>query len=169
MIVTYYANLTTDLGRRFFDGWEPGDPLVKVAAITVQADDRLQAAEVAFAAFQRIDDPHPLLDDNEAPSMSIGDVVVTETSPGCEGQAHAVRRLGFEGIGRPADLLFVGRYGRTCKEIREALAKVADSSTCEWFAVCERDAAGKAFHPGLGWVPVCVPCASNLDLELVEL
>jgi hypothetical protein len=37
---------------------------------------------------------------------------------------------------------------------------------CEWFLLCDRDAAGTVTHPILGEVPVCERCASALGLDL---
>lgn len=39
---------------------------------------------------------------------------------------------------------------------------------CEWFARCDRPAAGVAPHPVLGAVPTCAPCAQRFDLVLHE-
>src|SRR4051812_39144668 len=38
------------------------------------------------------------------------------------------------------------------------------TKTCEWFALCTREAVGTAPHPVLGDVPVCMPCANNMGL-----
>lgn len=37
---------------------------------------------------------------------------------------------------------------------------------CEWFARCERPAAGTVAHPVLGDVPTCQECARRFDLDL---
>lgn len=42
----------------------------------------------------------------------------------------------------------------------------AATTACEWFAWCERDAAGVVVHPILGEVPTCQICADRLDLDL---
>lgn len=47
-----------------------------------------------------------------------------------------------------------------------APAPVEHTTACEWFAWCERDAAGVVVHPILGEVPTCQICADRLDLDL---
>lgn len=37
---------------------------------------------------------------------------------------------------------------------------------CEWFALCDKPAAGVVVHPVLGDVPCCTRCAEKLDLKL---
>lgn len=37
--------------------------------------------------------------------------------------------------------------------------------TCEWFAKCDRPAAGTVRHPVLGSVPTCVRCATRMELS----
>lgn len=39
---------------------------------------------------------------------------------------------------------------------------------CQWFAMCEREAAGIVSHPVLEFVPCCLECAARFDLELQE-
>jgi hypothetical protein len=39
-------------------------------------------------------------------------------------------------------------------------------NTCEWFALCDRPAAGVVHHPVLSPVPTCQRCADRLGLEL---
>jgi len=56
-------------------------------------------------------------------------------------------------------------------EILENAAKAfyteyAPVPTCEWFARCDRPAAGVVDHPMLGDVPCCTPCAEKLGLNL---
>lgn len=36
---------------------------------------------------------------------------------------------------------------------------------CQWFALCDHDAAGAVAHPILGLVPCCQRCADALGLE----
>jgi hypothetical protein len=40
--------------------------------------------------------------------------------------------------------------------------------TCEWFALCDNEAAGVVSHPILGDVPTCERCAEKLGLVLVD-
>jgi hypothetical protein len=41
--------------------------------------------------------------------------------------------------------------------------------TCEWFAMCDRPAAGTVTHPILGEVPTCEPCAQRFGNTLNPL
>src|SRR5262245_52723748 len=93
--VSYYFNLNTR--AKAFDGWQPDHPVVYVGATTVFVGDYTppqMVAEEAFRAFNRIDADVPVLDDNEAPSMSVGDIV-TVGMPGEVAHTYIVERLGF--------------------------------------------------------------------------
>lgn len=37
---------------------------------------------------------------------------------------------------------------------------------CEWYAMCEREAAGATPHPALGDVPICQECADKHQLPV---
>lgn len=37
---------------------------------------------------------------------------------------------------------------------------------CEWFVMCDQEAAGAVRHPVLGAVPTCQWCADKLGLTL---
>ena len=39
--------------------------------------------------------------------------------------------------------------------------------TCQWFALCDKDAVGVVDHPILGYVPTCQRCADKMDLTLI--
>ena len=39
--------------------------------------------------------------------------------------------------------------------------------TCEYFALCDHEAAGYTWHPVLSYVPTCERCAARFDLELL--
>src|SRR5262245_56062867 len=73
--ISYFTNTTDDQSRRFWDGWQTGDPVRYVGTIEAPEADPDDLAERAFMFFQRIDDPHPILDAAKAPSLSIGDLV----------------------------------------------------------------------------------------------
>lgn len=123
--LSYFTNLTADQGRRFFDGWQAGDPLTLVATRRVNLDRDLGVellAEQAFAYFQRID-AHPELDAAQAPSMSIGDIVVVSDE---DQVVHlAVERFGFRRLNadEAADVArhMVKRGDRTVVEVRREL------------------------------------------------
>lgn len=80
--VDYYVNLA--LRDKAF-GYEPDHPVVYATTVILDsasvpgpAEALIAAkdlAERSFAALNRVDNPVPLLDDVEAPSMSVGDVV----------------------------------------------------------------------------------------------
>lgn len=38
------------------------------------------------------------------------------------------------------------------------------TQTCEWFALCDKPAAGNVAHPILGSVPTCQRCADRMEL-----
>jgi len=40
------------------------------------------------------------------------------------------------------------------------------TTQCQWFALCDRPAAGVVAHPVLGQVPTCSRCAATHGLEL---
>lgn len=66
MKMEYWCNV--NLRNKFF-GWFPTDDLVYVGKLLVRDLDD------AFRKFNRIDKPVPVLDEAEAPSMSVGDVI----------------------------------------------------------------------------------------------
>lgn len=39
--------------------------------------------------------------------------------------------------------------------------------TCQYFALCENDAAGVTEHPVLEYVPTCQRCADMFGLEVI--
>jgi hypothetical protein len=118
--LSYYTNMTADQGRRFFDGWQAGDPVTEIGSITVEADgltdERL--ADRAFAYFQRIEDPVPELDEAEAPSMSVGDIVVVSARA-----YFAVERIGFRRLtaDEVRDLDVIDRGERSVRQLRHEL------------------------------------------------
>lgn len=95
MKALYWCNL--NLRDKYF-GYKPTDDLVYVGV--VDATD----AEDAYRQFNRIDKEVPVLDEAEAPSMSIGDVVQLIENPGHmdAGQWFAVANIGFTPIEIPA-------------------------------------------------------------------
>ena len=114
--VSYYTNMTSDQGRRFFDGWQPGDPITHVATVAAKLDS-IPATEAAFVYFQRIDEPyHQHLDPAEAPSMSVGDVVVVHD--GDQEGVYVVERLGFRKLDQTIDQLDVIERTGTVAELR---------------------------------------------------
>lgn len=42
-------------------------------------------------------------------------------------------------------------------------------TTCEWFALCDNEAAGVVKHPALGNVPTCRRCADRLGLKVEHI
>jgi hypothetical protein len=99
--IDYYVNVD------FRDkGYEPARHLaLAVEGFEVEAPDREAAAEVAFAALQRVDGGTPgeaALDAAKAPSMSVGDVVVVtnvEYENGYRGPTmYEVGRVGFKSV-----------------------------------------------------------------------
>lgn len=40
---------------------------------------------------------------------------------------------------------------------------------CQWFALCENEAAGAGAHPILEYVPTCQQCADRFGMELLEM
>lgn len=105
--VTYYTNTSGDPDRTW-EGWHIGHSTRKVATMTVKVPAE-EAPEAAFAYFQRIDGgpDNPgcrILDLAEAPSMSVGDIVVVQRPDSCDSydegcawctSVHAVARFGF--------------------------------------------------------------------------
>jgi hypothetical protein len=97
--VRYCHNLNYSI-RRWTAGWRSGDDLCVVTALVVPSGTTPEeAAGRAFAHFQRIDGrDHVDLDRTEAPSMSIGDVVLVHEHGYHPEHALAVRPVGFERI-----------------------------------------------------------------------
>lgn len=48
------------------------------------------------------------------------------------------------------------------------LADFNEGGPCEWYALCDQEAAGTVDHPALGAVPTCHRCAKKHELELVR-
>jgi hypothetical protein len=101
-VVTYFVN--QNFRGKSFDGYQPTDVIKDVLNIEVEADTPHGAAERAFGLLQRIDGTRPserLLDEAEAPSMSVGDVVFVGQPSG----AHiwmSVAGFGFDIIPIPS-------------------------------------------------------------------
>lgn len=104
--VTYYTNTSQDPDRTW-EGWKLGHSTRKVATLTVKTSAE-HAPEAAWVYFQRIDGgpDNPgcrILDLAEAPSMSVGDIVVVDRECNCGlgrdcvwgTSVHAVARFGF--------------------------------------------------------------------------
>jgi hypothetical protein len=90
---TYFFNMNTR--DKFFDGYNvERDTIVLVGTVTFEAENRAAACEMAFHLFNRIDAPVPVLDEAEAPSMSIGDVLYL-CDEGSNDSWHAVACFGF--------------------------------------------------------------------------
>lgn len=86
---TYYCNV--NIRDKFF-GYTPGDELVRVGTIEATSLDD------AYRKFNRIDEPVPVLDEAEAPSMSTGDVVHVYNYTDDTDEWLAVARFGFDPI-----------------------------------------------------------------------
>lgn len=97
---TYFVNLRF---RDKFHGYQPDHGLAYVGTIYVTADTIAGACEAAFHGFNRIDEPVPVLDNAQAPSMSVGDVLCVRdtTTADHEGLWFSCEGFGFQHIERP--------------------------------------------------------------------
>jgi hypothetical protein len=101
-VVTYFVN--QNFRGKSLDGYQRSDVIKDALNIEVVADTPHGAAEQAFGLLQRLYGDRPserLLDEAEAPSMSVGDVVLI----GVPGGAHtwmSVARFGFDIIEAPS-------------------------------------------------------------------
>lgn len=114
MRVTYYVNLNM---RNKILGFQTTDLLVLVDSIEISAANVGvsvdEIAEITYMRLNRIDSPVPVLDENEAPSMSVGDVIELHYPSGS--LFMTVADVGFRQITPPQ--VFVPRSGRTVREV----------------------------------------------------
>lgn len=75
----YYVNLREDVDR-YTKGWREGDPITFVGSVLPDPRTHMWPLEQAWAFFQAVESPYAdntILDREQAPSMSIGDIVTT--------------------------------------------------------------------------------------------
>ena len=116
---TYFCNM--NLRGKYFDGFRASDTLVLVGEITVEAENIADALNQAYRGFNRIDQPVPVLDNAEAPSMSVGDVVYLCDDEGNDGW-YAVDPIGF----RPLETTSEHLHLELNRPVREVIAEVID-------------------------------------------
>ena len=116
--VTYFVNTDPD---KYF-GYRAGQGVTEAFAVSVSAETARSAAEQAYVLCQRLGTRslgEVLLDQHEAPSMSVGDVVLADVwdedlNQWREADWLVVAKIGFEVIDPPR---IIARDGRSVADV----------------------------------------------------
>lgn len=107
----------------------------------------------------------------EVLQLLLGDIDWLEEGPGWRTVEASQRATGeIRGLRRAADLLAralgLAEVYPDALDTAEPAPAAPDLGECQWFAGCERPAAGHVTHPILGEVPTCHRCAEFAERDL---
>lgn len=71
------------------------------------------------------------------------------------------------GYGERAVAYLVAAHPSLVVQVFTAADAETGAAVCQWFALCDNEAAGVVAHSILGHVPTCSSCADRLGLELI--